>query len=398
MITLASALPAVTGASTRLDATTQTVNIGNTNSGAALGTGGSVGVDNVAFPQFPRPEVQLNCAASATALTLSGSSQTIIGFALNQGYILLSGPFGTARNNLVGMTATGSSADDSSACLRHRLLGERRDDSQQLRHGQQLRDPQRRRRHGLDGHAQRSGAPVFGPHNTFDGILLIVNYGGGAGRPLGTAGTLRIEGARVEVYNSANALQQVLTTDANGFFTYTYSGNAQRRIRVVNGSVRSDRTGGSSCTTCVPVQTYRVEAPTGANVAVPNEVGGRSPALSDAAAQAATFPATTATQTAQSWSAVDPDNSGDTVAGIDFGFNFDTIVNTRDASSCTPTGTNNTFFPCQGALRQFIINANALGGEGSLDAGRQRPDRRRPHDAALRLRIQHLHDPERRAD
>ena len=193
-----------------------------------------------------------------------------------------------------------------------------------------------------------------------------VNYGGGAGRPLGTAGTLRIEGARVEVYNSANALQQVLTTDANGFFTYTYSGNAQRRIRVVNGSVRSDRTGGSSCTTCVPVQTYRVEAPTGANVAVPNEVGGRSPALSDAAAQAATFPATTATQTAQSWSTVDPDNSGDTVAGIDFGFNFDTIVNTRDASSCTPSGTNNTFFPCQGALRQFIINANALGGEGSL--------------------------------
>ena len=59
--------------------------------------------------------MQLNCAASGTALTLSGSSQTIIGFALRQGYILLSGPSGTARNNLVGMTATGSSADDSSA-------------------------------------------------------------------------------------------------------------------------------------------------------------------------------------------------------------------------------------------------------------------------------------------
>jgi parallel beta-helix repeat protein len=104
----------VTGASTRLDATTQTVNIGNTNSGQ-LGTGGSVGVDNVSLPFFQRPEVQLNCAASATAITLSGSTQSIVGFALRQGYILLSGVSGTARNNLVGMTAAGSSADDSAA-------------------------------------------------------------------------------------------------------------------------------------------------------------------------------------------------------------------------------------------------------------------------------------------
>ena len=41
-------------------------------------------------------------------------------------------------------------------------------------------------------------------------------------------------------------------------------------------------------------------------------------------------------------------------------------MNTRDASSCAPSGTSNTFYPCQGNLRQFIINANALGGEGSL--------------------------------
>jgi parallel beta-helix repeat protein len=114
------------------------------------------------------------------------------------------------------------------------------------------------------------------------------------------------------------------------------------------------------------VQTYRVEAPGGSTVVVSNEVGGRNPALSDAAQSTTTLPATTATQTTQSYSVVDPANNGDTVAGIDFGFNFDTIVNTRDASSCTPSGTNNTFYPCQGALRQFIINANALGGEGSL--------------------------------
>lgn len=53
-ITLTSALPAVSSANTRLDATTQTVNIGNTN-GGTLGSGGTVGVDNVPLPLFPRP-------------------------------------------------------------------------------------------------------------------------------------------------------------------------------------------------------------------------------------------------------------------------------------------------------------------------------------------------------
>jgi parallel beta-helix repeat protein len=192
------------------------------------------------------------------------------------------------------------------------------------------------------------------------------NYGGGAGRPLGTSGTVGVEGARVEIYNGSNAYQTFVTTDANGFFTYTYTGNAERRIRVVNGTVRSERSGGTTCTTCVPVQTYRVEAPAGSLVTVSNEVGGRSPALVDAAQTTGTMPATTATQTTQSWSAVDPSGSGITVAGIDFGFNFDTVVSTRDTASCTPSGASNTFFPCQGNLRQFIINANALGGEGSL--------------------------------
>src|SRR6185295_1538419 len=137
------------------------------------------------------------------------------------------------------------------------------------------------------------------------------NYGGGAGRPFGTSGTIAVEGARVEIYNGSNAFQTALTTDVNGLFTYTYTGNAERRIRVVNGTVRSERTGGTTCTTCVPVQTYRVEAPAGSLVTVTNEVGGRSPALVDAAQPPGTMPGTTATTTTQSWSAVDPNNSGE---------------------------------------------------------------------------------------
>jgi parallel beta-helix repeat protein len=192
------------------------------------------------------------------------------------------------------------------------------------------------------------------------------NYGGGAGRPFGTSGTAGVEGARVEIYNGSNAFQTAVTTDANGIYTYTYTGNAQRRIRVVNGTVRAERSGGTTCTTCVPVQTYRVEAPAGSLVIVTNEIGGRSPALVDAAQTTGSMPATTATTTTQSWSAVDPANSGDTVSGVDFGFNFDTIVSTRDAASCTAGGSGNTSYPCQGNLRQFIINANVLGGEGAL--------------------------------
>ena len=38
--------------------------------------------------------------------------------------------------------------------------------------------------------------------------------------------------------------------------------------------------------------------------------------------------------------------------GTDFGYNFDTVVNTNDMG--------------QGSLRQFIVNANALSGEASL--------------------------------
>src|SRR6185295_16717847 len=112
VIPLAAALTTVSGSNIRLDATTQTVNVGNDNAGT-LGTGGSVGVDGIPLPTFQRPEVQLT--ANDTVVTLGGTGDAILGFALRQGYIALTGDGGLARNNLVGMTATGSSADNSAA-------------------------------------------------------------------------------------------------------------------------------------------------------------------------------------------------------------------------------------------------------------------------------------------
>ncbi len=57
-IWVSSPLPAITGAGTILDATTQAINVGDTNPGV-LGTGGTVGVDALALPTVARPEVQI---------------------------------------------------------------------------------------------------------------------------------------------------------------------------------------------------------------------------------------------------------------------------------------------------------------------------------------------------
>src|SRR5262249_33767591 len=116
-------------------------------------------------------------------------------------------------------------------------------------------------------------------------------------------------------------------------------------VRVVNSTVASTRPG--SIAGLLPVQTYRTDASTGTAVAVTNRVGGETPSLADAGANntnATLASLTTATTTAQS---VSPVTLGTTaVSGVDFGFNFDTIVNASDAG--------------QGSLRQFIANSNAL--------------------------------------
>src|SRR5213079_394775 len=84
--------------------------------------------------------------------------------------------------------------------------------------------------------------------------------------------------------------------------------------------------------------------------------GGETPSLADAAANASSAALgslTTATTTPQSVSPVTLGTS--TVSGVDFGFNFDTIVNVNDAG--------------QGSVRQFITNANVLLNSSIAQAG-----------------------------
>lgn len=204
---------------------------------------------------------------------------------------------------------------------------------------------------------------------TFTGTVFEdANYGGGAGRSLAASGGTPIAGVRVELYRvSNNNYLGTATTNGSGVYSISSSGtNAGQPVivRVVNGTVRSARANGSGCGTCVPVQTFRTAGSGNGVVAVTNRVGGENPALSDGPSNTAAFTAIDdGGGTAQSITTVTPSSTTATVTGIDFGFNFDTIVNTRDAANCAAT---NASYPCQGSLRQFVINSNTLGGEGSL--------------------------------
>ncbi|MDB5269680.1 MAG: hypothetical protein JWP58_2720 [Hymenobacter sp.] len=184
-----------------------------------------------------------------------------------------------------------------------------------------------------------------------------VNYGGGSGRTFAAANTsatgsgfannaIGRAGATVEIYNSAGVFVGTTTTGTNGAYSYNLPVAGTYTVRVVNSTVTSVRTPGA--TGVVPVQTY-----VAGNA---NRVGGESPKFVDAAANTGTQ---TLADLTPAGGTVTPESiytasfSAVSTTGIDFGFNFDTVVNTNDVT--TVTGNN-----AQGSLRQFILNANAL--------------------------------------
>jgi hypothetical protein len=181
------------------------------------------------------------------------------------------------------------------------------------------------------------------------------NYGGGAGRSLAASGGTVMPNVRIEVYNPSGTFRTSANTNAAGAYSFTGLPAGTYTVRAANRSIASTRTGGCAAGTCLPVQTFRTNAASGAAVAVTDRVGGQNPLLIDSVnntTSATLASLTTATTTPQSITSVALATGGTTVTGVDFGFNFDTIVNV-----------NNTG---QGSLRQFVVNANALTGEGSL--------------------------------
>ncbi|RZL14426.1 MAG: hypothetical protein EOO62_05490, partial [Hymenobacter sp.] len=186
-----------------------------------------------------------------------------------------------------------------------------------------------------------------------------VNYGGGLGHSLGASQGVPRSGATVELYAGSGAAATYVssaTTDANGRYGFaSLTPGASYVVRVVNSTVSSSRNTGGT-TGLVGVQTYRVDATNG-TVADQNRVGGEAPALVDAGAVTTTGTAlstlATATTAAESIAAVTLSGNNAPAVNVDFGYNFDTVVNTSDSG--------------QGSLRQFIANSNALDGESALD-------------------------------
>ena len=120
---------------------------------------------------------------------------------------------------------------------------------------------------------------------TFTGTVFEdANYGGGAGRTRVASGGAVLTGVTVELYSVTGGIfLATTTTNASGVYSFDTGVSAISVIvRVVNGSVRSARTGGAACTTCVPVQTFRTDASSGTAVNVTNRVGGETPGSSDA--------------------------------------------------------------------------------------------------------------------
>lgn len=180
-----------------------------------------------------------------------------------------------------------------------------------------------------------------------------VNYGGGAGRPLSTVGAAGVLGVRVELYNSTgNFVTSTITADGGPYsFSNVAAGNYY--VRVVNDTIRSTRAGSNASER--GIQTFRSDGTTAAT----NEVGGRNPAVVDAAANTTNQTINTSTFVlsggGQAQSVQPVTVSSSNITGADFGFNFSTVVNTNDSG--------------QGSLRQGILNINLLANTGLAQAG-----------------------------
>lgn len=164
-----------------------------------------------------------------------------------------------------------------------------------------------------------------------------VNYPGGPGRNQSSAvGSEGLINVTIELYDNTGTLVDTTISDSDGNYDFGGMADGTYSVRVVNQSVSSNRGGGSSCATCYAVQTFRTSYDGTTLNQITDEVGGADPSADDSAIGTLSG--------AQSVSSIVIANGG--IANIDFGFNFNTIVNTNEDG--------------QGSLEQFIVNSNNL--------------------------------------
>ena len=177
-----------------------------------------------------------------------------------------------------------------------------------------------------------------------------IDYGGGAGRTLVAAAGNGRPGVVVEFYDRNGRYFDDTATNGSGDYI-TLAGAATYTVRVVNSSVTSSRLGGGSSETAI--QTFRIDSFGEPPLTGSSEVGGRTPHLLDAGPNLAAIDLAaleTASETVQSQVTLDLAPAG--AGNVDYGFNFSTLVNTRDNGP--------------GSLRHVIRNANQLGDDASL--------------------------------
>ncbi|WP_420601220.1 beta strand repeat-containing protein [Flagellimonas sp.] len=175
------------------------------------------------------------------------------------------------------------------------------------------------------------------PSNIISGTVFEdINYPGGSGRNMTTASGVGIPNVTVELYDNLGALVDTETTDADGEYAFGGISDGTYTVRVANSSINSTRGGGSTCGTCYAVQTFRSDYDGTTLNTFTDEIGGNFPSSEDVAIGTLTGAQTTSTVVVL---------AGGT-GGIDFGFNFNTIVNTNEDG--------------QGSLGQFIVNSNNL--------------------------------------
>ncbi len=191
-----------------------------------------------------------------------------------------------------------------------------------------------------------------------------VNYGGGAGRAFAAAtGAAGVPaGTRVELYTVSGTtatFAAATTTAADGTYAFNNRDAGDYLVRIPNAGVVSTRPVTTATGTPLAVQTFRVNN----GVADGAQVGGNAPTQTDATNGGAgtTINTTTGAISGGGVSGTVAQTIGRLTLGnadagnLDFGFNFDTIVNTNNLG--------------QGSLRQFIVNSNRLANAGLAQVG-----------------------------
>ncbi len=193
-------------------------------------------------------------------------------------------------------------------------------------------------------------SPCITEFNITGTVFEDINYGGGDGRPYATAdaqatgwSSIGLANVTVELYDNTGTFLKDTITNASGEYAFLDYPNGNYSVRVVNGTITSNRTSNATAETIIPVQTFRTDGTTD----IIHEVGGAFPDLVDTLANTAFANLSTLTSASANIQSLTPITVLDNhVYGVDFGFCYDVIVNTNDSG--------------QGSLRQFILNSNEL--------------------------------------